>query len=75
LKSLTNLVVAIHSESAYKESSSKEIQMKAKEAIAKIEEIMGLEYDGFGEPMDPMERFAMIFGVLERYKESQDAPS
>ena len=42
--------------------------MKAKEAIAKIEEIMGLEYDGFGEPMDPMERFAMIFGVLERYK-------
>jgi hypothetical protein len=49
--------------------------MKAKEAIAKIEEIMGLEYDGFGEPMDPMERFAMIFGVLERYKESQDARS
>lgn len=47
--------------------------MKAKEAIAKIEEIMGLEYDGFGEPMDPMERFAMIFGVLERYKESKDA--
>lgn len=47
--------------------------MKAKEAIAKIEEIMGLEYDGFGEPMDPMERFAMIFGVLERYKESPDA--
>jgi hypothetical protein len=31
---------------------------------------MGLEYDGFGEPMDPMERFAMIFGVLNRYKES-----
>ena len=47
--------------------------MKAKKAIAKIEEIMGLEYDGFGEPMDPMERFAMIFGVLERYKESKDA--
>ena len=47
--------------------------MKAKEAIAKIEEIMGLEYDGFGEPMDPMERFAMIFGVLERYKESKNA--
>ena len=47
--------------------------MKAKEAVAKIEDIMSLAYDGFGEPMDPMERFAMIFGVLERYKESPDA--
>jgi hypothetical protein len=42
--------------------------MKAKEAIAKIEEIMGLEFDGYGEPMDHFERLAMIFGVLERYK-------
>ena len=47
--------------------------MKAKEAVAKIEEIMGLEYNGFGEPLDHLDRFAMIFGVLERYKESPDA--
>jgi hypothetical protein len=47
--------------------------MKAKEAIAKIEEIMGLEYDGFGEPMDPFERVSMIASVMRRYKESQDA--
>ena len=44
------------------------MQMKAKEAVAKIEEIMGLEYNGFGEPLDHLDRFAMIFGVLERYK-------
>jgi hypothetical protein len=44
--------------------------MKAKKAMVKIEEIMGLEYDGYGEALDHLERFAMIFGVLERYKES-----
>ncbi len=55
--------------------------MKAKEAIAKIEEIMGLEYDGYGEPMHPFERVSMINTVIRRYKKSllkkknQDAPS
>jgi hypothetical protein len=75
------IALAIHSESAYKESSSKEIQMKAKEALAKIEEIMTLVYDGYGEPMHPFERVSMINTVIRRYKksllkkESQDAPS
>ena len=44
--------------------------MKAKKAIAKIEEIMGLEYDGYGEVMHPVERVAMIASVMRRYKES-----
>ena len=64
----------------YKESSSsRELQMKAKEAIAKIEEIMGLEYNGYGEDIHPMEQIIMIKGVTHRYKksllkkESQDA--
>jgi hypothetical protein len=80
LKSLTNLVVAIHHESAYKESSSsREIQMKAKKAIAKIEEIMELKFDGYGEFMTTTERYRMINSVIYSYKkslfekESQDA--
>jgi hypothetical protein len=47
--------------------------MKAKKALAKIEEIMELEFDGYGEVMHPVERVAMIESVLRRYKESQDA--
>jgi hypothetical protein len=49
--------------------------MKAKKALAKIEEIMELEFDGYGEVMHPVERVVMIERVLRRYKESQDADS
>jgi hypothetical protein len=55
--------------------------MKAKKAFSKIEEIMGLEFDGYGEVMHPVERVAMIASVMRRYKKSlfkkecQDAPS
>ena len=45
--------------------------MKAREAIAKIEEIMGLAYDGYGEFMSPMERLRMINSVIYRYKKSR----
>jgi hypothetical protein len=44
--------------------------MKAKEAIAKIEEIMTLVYDGYGDFMHPIERLRMINSVIHRYKES-----
>ena len=45
--------------------------MKAKEAVAKIEEIMTLAYDGYGEFMSPMERLRMINSVIYRYKKSR----
>ena len=45
--------------------------MKAKEAVAKIEEIMGLAYDGYGEFMSPTERLRMINSVIYRYKKSR----
>jgi len=47
--------------------------MKAKKALSKIEEIMELEFDGYGEFMHPVERVAMIARVMRRYKKSQDA--
>lgn len=46
--------------------------MKARKAIDQIDEIMNLEYNGFGEPLEMVERFSMIFGVLDRYKKSQN---
>jgi acyl CoA:acetate/3-ketoacid CoA transferase alpha subunit len=58
-----------------------EMRMKAKEAIAKIEDIMTLAYDGYGESMTPMERLRMINSVIDHYKkslfkkENQDASS
>jgi hypothetical protein len=85
---LNKITVAMPHESAYNKSSARETQMKAmemrmkaKEAIAKVEEIMTLAYDGYGELMNPMERLRMINSVIYRYKkslfekESQDASS
>ena len=44
--------------------------MKAKEAIAKIEDIMSLAYDGYGEFMTTTERYRMINSVIYSYKRS-----
>lgn len=38
-----------------------------------IAEILDLEYDAFGEPLDDLERLDMISGVINRHRESQDA--
>ena len=45
--------------------------MKAKEAVAKIEEIMTLAYDGYGEFMSSKERLHMINSIIDRYKKSR----
>lgn len=47
--------------------------MKARKALAKIQEIAALQFDGYGEDIHPAEQMSMIESVLKRYKESQDA--